>query len=91
MKFGLAYYTDEIDGREEMTMQTNSEYEARRVSGDVARQMLGDVDVRTLNRLVLSGRLPACRLTRKTLSIKVSDIEAFLAATRVRPAEAATA
>jgi hypothetical protein len=65
-----------------------SEWQERRVGGDEARAMLGNISRRTLNALVLTGRLPACRLTRKTLSIRVADVEEFLATTRVRPAEA---
>jgi predicted site-specific integrase-resolvase len=59
-----------------------------RVKGPEACRMLGDISMEVLKGLVRAGRLPACRLSRKTLIIRVADIEALLAATQVRPAEA---
>jgi hypothetical protein len=69
-------------------MDTPNEYQSRRVKGVEACAMLGGITRAMLNRLVRSGRLPACRVSKRTLTIKVSDIEAFLEANKVRPAEA---
>ena len=71
-------------------MDNKAEY-GRRVQAGEACEMLGNISMGVLKKLVRDGRLPACRLSRKTLTIRVADIEALLAASAVCPAQAQTA
>jgi hypothetical protein len=49
--------------------------------------MLGNISMDQLRGLARAGRIRAFRVSRKTLVLRVADIEAYMASCEIRPAQ----